>query len=242
MPASSDFVLASCQATLFTPQAEFSTSRLLSHLLPQWSEQFDGETFSLPAADGLPRTVPRVILQSKSELWRCEISPARINLLWRLPTQDPGEPQGIELHDFYPQAAAQLLEYAGVVGFPVERLAAVVSRYVALAAPASFLTSHFCQDRWLTAPFNRPESFELHAHKTFLLAATFQVNSWVRNKTGTLHLSEQPVVIVEQDLNTVAETSGTRHFNQEQIRAFFEAAPASLNDVLALYYPGDVVP
>ena len=239
MPVSSDFVLASCQATLFTPQAELSTAQLLSRLLPQWSEQFDGEPFSLPAPpEGLPRHVPRVILQSKSEAWRCEISPARINLLWRLPTQDPLEPQGIELQDFYCQATAHLLEYADVVGFPVERLAAVVSRYVALATPASFLTSHFCHDRWLTAPFNRPESFELHAHKTFLLAATFQVNSWVRNKTGTLHVSEQPVVIVEQDLNTLAEASGTRHFTKEQISAFFEAAPASLDEVLALYYPG----
>jgi hypothetical protein len=145
----------------------------------------------------------------------------------------------MELAEFYREATPILHEYYDFLESRIARLAAVISRYTPDPAPARFLASHFCKERWLAAPFNRPASFELHAHKTFLLAGRFQVNSWVRNKTGMISEPDQPspIVIVEQDFNTLAEEVETRQFSREEIAAYFEAVTPGFDETLSLYYP-----
>jgi hypothetical protein len=147
----------------------------------------------------------------------------------------------MQLAEFYREVTPMLHEYCDFLDSRVARLAALISRYTPNPTPAHFLASHFCKERWLTAPFNRPASFELHAHKTFLLAGRFQVNSWVRNRTGMFagpsHPS--PIVIVEQDLNTPAEEVETRQFSREEIAAYFQAVAPGFDETLSLYYPPD---
>src|SRR5207237_1331542 len=50
--------------------------------------------------------------------------------------------------------------------------------------PALSLAKHFCQQRWLDGPLNRPGDFEMHTHKRFRLDDLFEINSWFRCKTG----------------------------------------------------------
>lgn len=178
-----DFRLASYQATLFTPDEEVSSVKLIKGLLPRWTERFDAEPTIVPAMEGIPREVPRLILQSKSEDWRCEIASARINLFWRKPKADAPEPT---LAQFFAEATRLLNEYREFLGARVGRIAAVLKRYAQHPSPGLFLAKHFCRESWLTRPLNRPEHFELHAHKRFSLAGRFDVNSWVRSKTGKL--------------------------------------------------------
>ena len=239
MLTSTDFGLASCQATLFTPHAEVSSARLLSKLLPHWIHRFDGEPIVLPVPDGIPKQVPRVILQSKSEAWRCEIAAARIDLSWKPVVKKGHEVEFTHHRGFYGEVVSLLLDYAKTIDSPVGRLAAVINRYAAVAKPAPLLASHFCQHRWLESPLNRPMGFELHAYKSFLLAGRFHVNSWVRNKTGTSRMgdTEQPIVLVEQDFNTLAEDLNNRQFTADEIREFFEIVSKGLDETLALYYP-----
>lgn len=236
MPTVADFKLASCQATLFTPEAVVSVAGLFVRLLPRWISRFDAEPTALPTAEGLPKELPRIILQSRSGQWRCEVAPARINVFWR---QAATKGTAMELAEFYREVTPMLHEYCDFLESRVARLAAVINRYMPNPAPAQFLASHFCKERWLTAPFNRPAGFELHAHKAFLLAGRFQVNSWVRNKTGTFAEPghESPTVLVEQDLNTLAEEVGTRQFSREDIAAFFEVVVPGFDETLILYYP-----
>ena len=101
------------------------------------------------------------------------------------------------------------------------------------------LAKHFCKDRWYKAPLNRPENFELHAHKRFTLASDFAVNSWARSKTGKLSGDgeEKTVVLFEQDLNTLAEEAPKRDFGEVEIKKFFGAAATELDSILDLYYP-----
>src|SRR5690348_3225502 len=86
MPSSRDFFLTQCQATLFTPEAEVSTARLLARLAPRWLGLFDGEPIILPLPDAVPKEIPRAIFQSRSGEWRCECASGRLNLFWKQPT------------------------------------------------------------------------------------------------------------------------------------------------------------
>jgi hypothetical protein len=90
----------------------------------------------------------------------------------------------------------------------------------------------------VSRPLNRPESFELHAHKRFAMDG-FQVNSWVRNKTGRVSIDQDPeaIVLVEQDINTTPEDIQSRSFSSEEIRRFFVTAASELESILRLYYP-----
>ena len=99
-----------------------------------------------------------------------------------------------------------------------------------------YLAKHFCRDEWLKSPLNRPETFELHAHKQFALFDKVMVNSWVRNKTGTLVGTDEAVVLVEQDLNT-REEDNERDYSASDLDHFFEAAVRELDVMLGLYYP-----
>ena len=232
MPQASDFVLASYQISLYTPEAEVSSSRFTSRLLPAWSDLFDGDPTVLPLPDGVPKEVPKVILQSKSNEWRMELASGRANFHWR---RVPGT--NIEgFSHFFEQLVPLLIDYRGFVDSRIGRLAAIATRFVQHENPGSYLVSHFCREEWLRAPFNRPDSFELHAHKRFMLA-DFEVNSWVRNKTGHLTKGQRsaPIVVVEQDLNTLAEEQND--FDDGRIRKFYEAATTELDAILRLYYP-----
>jgi hypothetical protein len=231
-----DFRLASCQATLFTPDAEVSIVKVVQEVLPRWAALFDTEPTIVSAAEGFPREIPRFILENKSQMWRCQIASARIDLFWRKPVADSSD---ISLEAFFHEAIQRLNEYRESLGVRVGRIAAVLNRYTEHPRPGAFIARHFCQDRWLTGPLAEVENFELHAHKNFMLAERFQVNMWVRSKTGTISSDQanRTIVLVEQDLNTPLEEMEIQDFIKEDIEQFFIAAGPKFNEILQLYYP-----
>ena len=232
-----DFEIAACQATLFTPDEEFSSVKIIQNFYPGWGDLFDADPIILPPfPSGIPGDVARIVLQSTSETWRCEIAPARINFLWRRTAQAISS---IELGTFFAKAFDVLIGYQQLLGSRIGRLATVITRFALHDTPALFLARHFCQDRWSKAPLNRPENFELHAHKQFLLDTTFQVNSWARSKTGhlTKEDSQIPIVMFEQDLNTILEEAPTKSFSAADLQHFLHAAASELDVILRLYYP-----
>ena len=229
------FRLASCQATLFTPDEEISTTKLLDGVVHRWLDRFDADPVIIPASEDIPREDPRIILNSTSGNWRCEIASMRINLFWRRTNTTTAEPT---LFEFYAEAVRMLNEYTKFLNARVGRMAAVLNRFVEHATPGLFLSRHFCQDRWSAAPLNRPENFELHAHKRYRLAGEFEVNSWVRSKTGTVSGEHpHPIVLVEQDLDTPAEDGDRRRFSAEEIARFFGECSYVFDSILWLYYP-----
>ncbi len=116
---------------------------------------------------------------------------------------------------------------------------ALATRFSPHETPGLFLARHFCQNRWDKAPLNRPENFELHAHKRFTLANGFTVNSWARSKTGRVSGDgdEKLVVLFEQDLNTIGEEAPERDFSEAEVKKFFGASATELDSILRLYYP-----
>jgi len=233
-----DFKIVSCQATIFTPDEEFTSAKIMQSFYPRWAELFNVDPVVIPQIPaGLPVEVPRIILQSTSEIWRCEIAPTRMNVFLRQTVQAPETT--IELEPFFNQAFNILTNYQQLLDVRIGRLAMVITRFALHDTPGLFLARHFCQDRWNSAPLNRPESFELHAHKRFLLDGSFQVNSWARSKTGH-HIQEdqrRPAVIFEEDINTMSEEAATKSFSRDEIRHFLRAASSELDVILQLYYP-----
>jgi len=231
------FELALCQASIFTPDEEFSSARLARDFLPALIERFDADPTILPVQDlPFPREIPKVIIRSKSGMWRCEFASARVNLFWQKPEEEPNQ---ITLPDFFQYAAKLLCDYVEDIGPRVGRLAGLIRRYAYHANPAMFLSRHYCKDRWYRTPLNRPENFELHAHKKFKLGGQFDVNSWAKNKTSKTSSAKEskPIVLFEQDINTLSEEVSNKSFTTEQITVFYKLIPSEFDTILDLYYP-----
>ncbi|MCH7596072.1 MAG: hypothetical protein IID35_05875 [Planctomycetes bacterium] len=213
-------------------------NKVMKALYPKLSDVFDGEpTILPPVPEGAPPEIPRIIIASKSHEWRCEFSPARVNVYW-LPTQT-AEPT-ITVSEFLTQATEIFLGYVEHLSPRVARLAVMTTRFAVHEDPGLFLARHFCKKQWDEQPLNRPENFELHAHKRFTLPDGLDVNSWARNKTGRLSRGgeEEPIILFEQDINTLAEGLSEKAFSDAKIRGFFDVIPNQLEQILGLYYPG----
>ena len=234
----SSFELALCQATIFTPDGDLAVSKVMKELYPSLATLFDGEpTILPPVPEGAPAEIPRIILESISHEWRCELSPARVNVYWR---RAKSTAACLGLGDFFAEAARILLQYAALLSPRIARLAALATRFSPHEKPGLFVARHFCKDRWDKAPLNRPENFELHAHKRFTLTSGFAVNSWARSKTGKLSGDgeEKLIVLFEQDLNTLADEAPAKSFSEVEIKRFYGAVATELDSILELYYPG----
>jgi hypothetical protein len=230
-----NFQLASCQATLFTPDEEVSAAKLLKRLAPTWIDHFDGEPTTLPLQELVPREVPKLILESKSKAWRCEIASERINVFWRRLKAADEEPT---LESFFKTALRFLTEYIDLQAARIGRVAAVLNRYADHPAPGPYLAAHFCQERWISGPAKTAQSFELHIRTNYDLADKFPINAWIRSKTGRVADEKRTIVLVEQDLNTSAEAVAEAKYTMDEIATFFEAAAVDFDKTLKTYYPG----
>jgi hypothetical protein len=190
----------------------------------------------LPSAQGLPREIPQLILKNADGSFRLQAGSARLDIVREA---DPISPS--EAVDFFRLATQMSIDYLNVHQGKAGRVACIVHRAAADASPAITLSRHFCQQRWLDKPLNRPGDFELHAQKRFGLKGLFDVNSWVRCKTAisakSAASSGANLILVEQDFNSLAEQTEERELSEDELRRFFEAAPQEMLRVLGLYFP-----
>lgn len=225
------FSVQSCQASAYTPGHQLATGRFLRDLFPRWSRRFDAEPIVAPSPDGL-----RFALLSASTMWRCELSGPRIDLYWVRP--DPAAPQ-IQLADFYAAAGPFLAEYTEFFGLRVGRLAAIVIRVAMHETPGAALARHFCRDAWQDQVLDGAESFELHVHRRTQLADRFAVNARLRSATGVAaNIAAPSTIVVEQDLNTLADDLDAKDFQGPEMAEFFTLAAREHDTALELAYPG----
>lgn len=231
MAKASDFKISSVQATIFTPDLRFTPVKVLAEMLSKWGECFDGAPLSVPGPADMPGEIPRIILESSKKHLKLELASARVNLFrFRQSNED-----NIDIEEFLSFCSRLLCEYVEFVHAKTGRLASVLQRFARNDNPGIALAKHFCKERWLAAPLNRPENFEIHAHKRFMMAK-YNVNSWVRCKTGTAPDKER-IILVEQDFNTLAEETQEREYSNQEIEEFFRTVPQEFDKVLWLYFP-----
>jgi hypothetical protein len=225
MLTSDQFRVVNLQIGVFTPGLQLRANRVLAKM----SEMFDGGPTVLPFGDEVPQEVPRLILSTADGRYRFQVSNSRADFV-----TDSNAVDVIESRKF---AETTLEAYLDVTRGVVGRLACGLKWAAEIGGPGIELARHFCREEWLKGPLNRPEDFELHAHKKFLLASRWSVNSWVRCKTAKLVGSNSPIVLVEQDLNTLAEEAEANDFDLEDIRQFIADCAPELDHILKLYFP-----
>jgi hypothetical protein len=145
----------------------------------------------------------------------------------------------LDINDAVPELAKHLNMLLDHDDAFIGRLAVVVHRTAEDPAPALTIARHYFQERWLKAPLNRPQELEIHAHKVFDLRPELPVNSWVRIRTAHRLENNAPVIVFEQDINTLEEERMGRRFSAEGISGFYQAAAGELSVILDLYFPAN---
>jgi hypothetical protein len=234
----SAFRPASYQAVSFYTNVQVSVARLLPPLLESLAGVTDGDPIVLPIPEQAPPEVPRIILISKDQTIRVEIALARVDVRW----QQAAGRATLARDEFVRFAQKAFTSFNHTLNAVSTRLAFVIQRFQPDDDPAKALAHHFCRPDLLSndpkGPLNRPENFELHAHKTYEMKG-FRINSWVRCKTGILAVSDagQRIVLVEQDLNTLTDAMSQKQYDSAAVERFFEAAVHEVDSILAVYFP-----
>lgn len=236
----STFRFSGYQGAAFYANLQLTVGKVLPRLLSELSDVLDGDPITIPVPAEGPAEVPRIILGNKEQSMRMEISLARTDIRWQL---KPTVPE-LNFDQFSSFAQRAFACFHQITQANPGRVALVLNRFQLHENPGKEIASHFCRPELLLdepgrkGPLNRPEHFELHAHKRFDLGR-FRVNSWVRCKTGTFTEGEsrQKIIFVEQDINTLPERLAETEFNEADIREFYELSIAEFDTIMRLYFP-----
>jgi hypothetical protein len=236
MPHAEDFHLASLQLSLFTQAVSgFTGHSFLAKVLGGAASPYDGSVIApqLPSEIELPPDVPRAILQSADQRWKLEGSPTRINTYWLRQTPEEEVPV-----DVLTRCMEFHLDYAKDRAVVPIRMALVVNRYAPSADPSEALIKWFCSIHARTGPLRRSAAFELHNHKVYRLGGQecYRVNSWVRLRTAAMATTGEPLVTVEQDINTTLDPEHPSVFAPEQLPDFWTSARRDVDSILDLYF------
>lgn len=228
------FNISSIQCSIFTPGFSFRPTAFLTYLLEHWGNKFDGKPLSIPLPDDAPPEIPTIVLTSKDSSLKMDVSRYRTNVSWNR-TSSEVNPDVLSVIDEMNDILRDIIKDQGV---SAGRLAFILNRFAPVEDVAKMLAAHFCKEEWLTTALKQPENFELHVHERRVLGTgQFNVNSWFRVRTGRLVVDSKSAVLVQQDINTMAEDLESQHFELEQIQTFFHEAIKLDDQLLALYFP-----
>ncbi len=239
MLTASEFFLVKMQVSMVSAIPLPNSNTTLPHLLSHWRDRFSANPTVIPVPPNAPPEVPRIMLSSSDKRYRLNIAASRVDLFEVRQARD----EILDIEGFFSWCATFLADFKDTFQVKVGRIMCVITLAVEAEEPGKLLASHFCRDEWMgdDGPFNRPEDFELHAHKTFVMGGSFNVNSWVRCKTGQMlyGASGTPdnVILIEQDFNTLHEELESSDYSNGQIENFLRQAPAELSTVLNRYFP-----
>jgi len=227
-----DFIVDMMQASVWTEGFEPSTRDVMSLAMGSWSKRFDGEPTVISQSTGLPSDFPRVIITSSDNFWRIQFSLSRLDVFWE---RQPSETSLVPT-DF---AGAALEAFESYIKsnqeIRVVRMAFIVQRHLPKSQPGRELAKYFMRPKLLDpkGPLNRPDDFQLNAHKVYSPKKLPEINSWIRWRTVILKEGEKPAISVQQDLNTLVGIETP--FTIEEIRRYFELAPGEAESTLKLY-------
>jgi len=228
------FNISSIQCSIFTPGFSFRPAAFLMYLLEHWGNKFDGKPLSMPIPDDAPPEIPSIVLTSKDGSLKMDVSRSRTNVYWNK-TSSEVNPEVLSVIDEMNGILRDIIKEQGV---SAGRLAFILNRFAPVEDVAKMLAAHFCKEKWLATALKQPENFELHVHEKHTLGTgQFNVNTWFRVRTGHIVVDSKPAVLVQQDINTMAEELESQHFQLEQIQTFFHEAVKLGDQVLALYFP-----
>ena len=226
------FITNQLQAVLWFEGYEPTAKDVVRLTAGKWGAILDGEPVLLPNTAGLPPELPRAIVPSADGHWKLQISARRLELGW-----DQLLDQGVSA----PANFATVVQSSFAPFFEVDeklrvtRIAYVIRRHLAVEQPAKTLATYFVRNelRSHNGPLNRPEGFELHAHKKYRPNKLPEINSWIRWRTAKLTNADIPVIAVSQDLNT--PEGRDLLFTSGEVESFFDNALPEADSILNVY-------
>ena len=227
-----DFNLRTIQVSLFVVESLFNSNKVFGHFMSHFGEVFNGDPVSLPLPPDAPGEIPRITLTSKDAKYKLEIASTRINIYRNLVNSE----DQINISDFFELAYEIVSEYMSCTCPVIGRIALVTSRVTQKDNAAFMIAKQFCKEKYMTEPFNRPATFELHSHKDYSCEG-FNINSWVRCKSGKIINPENAeIVLVEQDINTLAEEINEKKYDLDQIKKFYNSMVVEQSKILEKYF------
>jgi hypothetical protein len=163
------------------------------------------------------------------------MGPGRIDSFWsnKPPASD------VDLKTIVGESVEVLDQYVKDMSASVGRVALVIYRICPVENPAQALIKRFCNADSQREPFNHSETFEIHNHKLYTPkeGINYAINSWVRCKSAIMAQDSRPLILVEQDLNTLSHDVANRRFTADEVRLFLETASREADDILRKYFP-----
>ena len=238
MIIASDFEYLSYQAVVFTPELQLNLNRILSAIVGQYSDKFNGDPVVFQIPPDAPREIPRMVLRNQDESWKAQFSSTRLDIIW---LRNYLKNEILDISEFLNYSNKIFDSYRELTNTRFGRLAFIVNRVQKSSNPGRELANHFCKQMWLkTKALDRPEDFELHAFKRYKADEIIgEINSWIRHKTVRVKVDMTNMVnaiLVEQDLNTPQEKNETEDY-EPLLENFFLMAPKEMEKILDLYYP-----
>jgi len=235
------FILTAVRVVVFTPEAaDFNPSALLAAVLSKYAKRFDGTVQAMPLPAAASDNLPRVALASKDRVWTFTASPSRLTSSWVRSEQETDQP--VPVHGVVKHCWEPIEDHVRENNVRVGRLGLVVTRVCRTDNPAQVLVDRFCRDDVKAldspdAPLRHSTNFEIHNHKRYEPIPGLTVNSWVRCRTATLGEDASPIVLAEQDINTLSEELEEREFSLEEIASFCRLAVDQMDSILVKYFP-----
>lgn len=239
MPKWSDFAIITAQAIFFFPEpGTFVQSQVLSTVLEKYAARYDGDMQTIPANIQLPSQMPRLILTSANEEWQLQAGPQRLSSVWNRVGNTVTSEHVHDVKDIVDKCVEVLEHYASKRQALAPRLALVLTWVCLDDAPAQHLIERFIAADKRETLFKSSKDFQLHNHETFRFGdSEWWVNFWIRFKVGLHESTQQPVTILEQDLNTLNLPNVQYRFDAERLRLFFDYAIAEAQDKMREYLP-----
>lgn len=192
---------------------------------------FDGEPVLLPIPSDAPPEIPRIILASRNQRYRCNVAVGRLDFLY---TQ-AGEPDK-ELTDLRDEFLTVLRQIAEVVKgewkTDVSRLGFVVESLAFPNDPLELIKSTFIREGALKAP----RRLEVHVLDR-MTWDKLEVNRWYRLSTVVIPAAtgERKALSVVFDVNTIPEER--YDLGADSIIAFYDRASVYVSDSLKMLFP-----
>lgn len=192
---------------------------------------FDGDPILLPMPIDAPSDIPRIILASRDQRYRCNISVSRLDLLYN----HQGKPDK-ELNDLREEYLTILSHIAEIVTGElkanVSRLGFVVGSLAFLADPVEFIKSTFIRE----GVFKDPRRLELHVLDR-ITWDKLEINRWCRLSQVEMGEATGPskALSVVFDINTIPEKR--YEFVADSIIAFCDQASTYISDSLKSLIP-----
>lgn len=235
MPLSFDLYPTHIKTVLFLSSIDLSNKLDLAVAIRDASGSLmDGESMLLPIPDDAPAELPRLILNSKNELWGCLVAPHRIEFRFDQkpkdvePTLEQVAPQNIEFaHDVWQMLQNKFHASAHRIGFVVKQVAI-------LPDAVSQLRQVLVDNSNLDAA-HRLEVHVLHR----LPLDEFQINRWSRIRALPMPDDEESRTILEMDIDINTLPEPQLDLSGEQVNEFSSEALDLVNTTIETFW-GDL--